>query len=89
MAIQQGFKKDFSWAAPTKCYEAPLYMKHQRDSYHYDEDYSSVKLYSADLKKMFDPVVANIIAMLQSQLDAVNMLASSPKIKVSLLLQNT
>lgn len=60
-------------------------MKHLGDSYHYDADYSSVKLYSADLKKMFDPVIANIISMLQSQLDAVNHLPGAAKIKVCLL----
>lgn len=67
----QGFKRDFKAEDEGQCYEVTLFMKGQGDSHYYDEDESAVKIHHEDLKQMFDPVVSKIIALLQSQVDAV------------------
>lgn len=64
-------------------YEVPLYMKGVGDSVYYEEDSSAIKIHYADMKLMFDPVIAKIIALLQDQLDAVIKQSGAAKLKVN------
>lgn len=59
-------------------------MRDVGDSEYYDEEESSVIFKHLDMKKLFDTVIDKIIALLQSQLDAIDQ-TDSVRVKVSSL----
>jgi hypothetical protein len=79
----EGHKRDFGKATNTPYYEVQVNMSEAEDCENYDEDDGIVKIYPADLKSMFDPVVSRITALLQSQLDAERKQSGRVSIKVS------
>ncbi|CAK1359214.1 unnamed protein product [Cercospora beticola] len=82
----ESHKRDFGKSKDAKrFYEMQLYMEDVAESKYYDEDDFMVKIYRDDLKKMFEPVVSKITALLQSQLDAEKAQFGKSTIKTILL----
>ncbi|KAM3421123.1 hypothetical protein BST61_g1536 [Cercospora zeina] len=82
----EGHKRDFGKLIDSSLYyEVQVYMKDAKDSKYYDEDDGIVRIYQEDMKAMFEPVIAKVIALLQSQLDAERMQAGHVTIKTIIL----
>ncbi|KAK4609911.1 Heat shock protein 12B [Fulvia fulva] len=66
----EGHKRDFGNSQdPDKYYKMQCFMRDAEDSKYYDDD-GVVRIYNEDLRKLFDPVVAMIIGLIESQLEA-------------------